>query len=130
MSRVPNDTTLQVLQICSNHNLAPKLLAHKFHGRWCVTVSQYIEGDWIDVYLKKLGSRDECTALLNRLKGLMHKTLKIVHGDLRPPNILVERDTRHICIVDWDFAGKLEAAKYPLYLNPALDWPEDVVQAS
>lgn len=121
--------SLQALQICADNKLAPKLLAHGFSGRWCVTVSQYVDGDTIDVHLQQLTRKKERAALLKTVKNMaimMHEKLKIVHGDLRAPNILVENGTGQVYIVDWDFAGELETARYPLYLNPELDWPEGV----
>src|SRR5690606_11861890 len=56
--------SLQALQICADNKLAPKLLAHGFSGRWCVTVSQYVDGDTIDVHLQQLTRKKERAALL------------------------------------------------------------------
>ena len=51
-----------------------------------------------------------------------------VHGDLRPPNVLVRGGRGagpvQVAFLDWDWAGAAGTATYPLGLNPAIAWPE------
>ena len=52
-----------------------------------------------------------------------------VHGDLRAPNVLVRggqgaAEPVEVMFLDWDWAGAVGAATYPLGLNPAIRWPE------
>ena len=50
-----------------------------------------------------------------------------VHGDLRPPNVLVRGGRGcgpvEMVFLDWDWAGPAGAATYPLGLNPDIAWP-------
>ena len=57
-----------------------------------------------------------------------------VHGDLRPPNMLVkvdadgapevgERGMYQLRVVDFDWAGKRGEVRYPLYRNDGESWP-------
>ena len=49
-----------------------------------------------------------------------------VHGDLRPSNIISCSNTKlGIAVIDYDWAGKANEAKYPLWMNPACIWPQN-----
>ena len=47
-----------------------------------------------------------------------------VHGDLRPLNILIVKDS--ICVVDFDWAGVCGTARYPVELSKNCVWHPDV----
>ena len=59
------------------------------------------------------------------------KTEGVVHGDLRPNNIMCrevsgrgkERGELEIKVIDLDWAGKLGVARYPTGRNPEIPWP-------
>ncbi|KAF8956121.1 hypothetical protein BDZ97DRAFT_1672053 [Flammula alnicola] len=57
---------------------------------------------------------------------LLHEQ-NIVFGDLRAPNILYEVSKSCAVIVDFDWPGMHQVDRYPATLNPANNWPEDVV---
>ncbi len=71
----------------------------------------------------------EHPALVRLLKTMKEK--KVVHGDLRPNNIMcrtrphtgTEGKELEIKVVNFDWAGKLGSAKYPAIRNPAIEWP-------
>ena len=49
-----------------------------------------------------------------------------MHGDLRPSNIISCSNTKlGIAVIDYDWAGKANEAKYPLWMNPACIWPQN-----
>ncbi|KAI0716322.1 hypothetical protein C8Q76DRAFT_723707 [Earliella scabrosa] len=54
-----------------------------------------------------------------------------VHGDLRSPNIIVQRhgDQRRAFVIDFDSAGRVGEARYSMYLNPEAGWFFDDVEA-
>ena len=55
------------------------------------------------------------------------KEKNFVHGDLRMPNLIVDRSNR-ICVLDFDWSGEEGIARYPETLNTIeIDWPESVV---
>ena len=44
-----------------------------------------------------------------------------MHGDLRKVNTYATKDTQHgIAIIDFDWAGKIDQATYPMWMNPEL----------
>jgi RIO-like serine/threonine protein kinase len=54
----------------------------------------------------------------------------MVHGDVRRPNIIIERgegddEECRVKILDFDWAGREGEARYPLRLSPGL-WPDGV----
>ena len=59
------------------------------------------------------------------------KTEGVVHGDLRPNNIMCqelpdqgkERGELEIKVIDFDWAGRLGVARYPTNRNPDIAWP-------
>ena len=67
--------------------------------------------------------------LVKLLKTMKEK--KVVHGDLRPNNIMcrVRPDGRtegqelEIKVIDFDWAGELGSAKYPAIMNRDIPWP-------
>jgi serine/threonine protein kinase len=54
---------------------------------------------------------------------LFMQTSGLVHGDLRPNNMLLRTnsDSVELRILDWDWAGKHGSAKYPLDRNPTAE---------
>lgn len=58
--------------------------------------------------------------------GMLQQTLRekgMVHGDLRAPNVhLTSQD--HLCIFDFDWAGREGHVRYPDVLNPTETWPD------
>jgi serine/threonine protein kinase len=67
---------------------------------------------------------------------LFMRNNQLVHGDLRPANILlrVKNDSDgvdigvELRILDWDWAGEYGSARYPLDRNPAAELPGDAGQ--
>ncbi|KAF8349500.1 hypothetical protein F5887DRAFT_946481 [Amanita rubescens] len=50
-----------------------------------------------------------------------------VHGDIRKPNILVSNsDNTDFRLIDFDWAGRHETARYPSMMNSEIPWPGGV----
>jgi hypothetical protein len=49
-----------------------------------------------------------------------------VHGDIRPPNILIADAGNRAMILDFDWAGKSGEVKYPFHLSEGIRWAEGV----
>jgi len=47
---------------------------------------------------------------------------KLVHGDVRRPNILVDAK-HHPRLIDFEWSGEVGQARYPFLMNTALEWP-------
>ncbi|KAJ4454508.1 hypothetical protein PAPYR_10773 [Paratrimastix pyriformis] len=71
---------------------------------------------------------------LRHAVGLLHgRTPPIVHGDLRNRNVGAIRDAEgllHLKVLDFDWADRVPAARYPLTLNPAVAWPADALDGA
>ena len=50
----------------------------------------------------------------------------LVFGDLREPNVLFSEDSAFL--IDFDWAGKANEARYPRGLSTDVDWPDEVVR--
>ena len=58
----------------------------------------------------------------NNILGILYRH-KYVHGDLRNVNMLVDQSGK-VKVIDFDWAGKHNDAKYPMFLNhQELTWP-------
>ena len=82
-----------------------------------MVVMDYIEGErWPD---------DPTTQQKENLQGIAAKleSAGFVHGDLRAPNILVQGD--RVLVIDYDWAGRLGEARYPIHLNQDEIWHND-----
>ncbi|PCH37406.1 hypothetical protein WOLCODRAFT_84409 [Wolfiporia cocos MD-104 SS10] len=68
---------------------------------------------------------------VQRAVSLLHEH-GMVHGDVRPPNVIIEeyrkgRDVRdRVKIVDFDWAGEEGTVRYPLHLSTAIRWADGV----
>ncbi|KAJ4456787.1 hypothetical protein PAPYR_7917 [Paratrimastix pyriformis] len=71
---------------------------------------------------------------LSRAVRLLHgRTPPIVHGDLRSRNVGAIRDAGgllHLKVVDFDWADRVLAARYPLDLNPGVAWPVEAPEGA
>ncbi|KAL4252673.1 hypothetical protein AB1N83_014097 [Pleurotus pulmonarius] len=121
---------------------APQLHGHKIlHGAPTAYVMEYLGHPWVSLY--DLSQREDFSAkipssAMDRIKVAVSRVLQalesgqLVHGDLRPNNIMVELDDDgrledvdgvRLKIVDFDWAGKVGAVKYPLSRNEDISWP-------
>jgi len=50
---------------------------------------------------------------------------KLVHGDLRRPNILTDEEGC-VKLIDFEWSGEAGVVRYPPLLNPKIPWPEGV----
>ncbi|PPR05295.1 hypothetical protein CVT26_011618 [Gymnopilus dilepis] len=83
-----------------------------------------------------LGGKAQIRSAIDEILCLL-RSKHLVHGDLRPNNIMVKiclqpelrfvprKDNKSICImvIDFDWAGKDGTARYPVIRNPAIPWP-------
>lgn len=46
-------------------------------------------------------------------------------GDLRPPNVMITKD-EEVKLIDFNWAGEEDQAKYPSLISPEISWPEGV----
>ena len=88
---------------------------------WHVTILDYIDNS--EPYV----SSPERDSKLRHAVQIL-KESGFVHGDLRPPNVLIVPDSDEIFIIDFDFAGRPDANDvYPSFLNHTnISWPEGV----
>eukprot|EP00771_Trimastix_marina_P002040 gnl/Trimastix_PCT/315.p3 GENE.gnl/Trimastix_PCT/315~~gnl/Trimastix_PCT/315.p3 ORF type:complete len:142 (+),score=23.13 gnl/Trimastix_PCT/315:969-1394(+) len=85
----------------------------------------HVLGGWIMVIMEKLDfiswdnmSTEQRTLILPQLREAIHRLHEagLVHGDLRPPNVGSMRGK--LIILDYDWAGPIGQATYPVVPNP------------
>ncbi|RUS20429.1 hypothetical protein BC937DRAFT_95255 [Endogone sp. FLAS-F59071] len=111
---------------CYKSGIAPKLYAFKWiNGGWCVIVMALLKDHETSYRLAQDSKLSQSikTQAENAVKK-MHDN-GFVHGDLRLPNIMVGPNDS-IQIIDFDWAGKTGETVYPYFLNPEVDWHEEV----
>ena len=114
-------------QLLAKHKLAPALYAvEPVSGSWKMVVMEDL------CCFRSIGQCDQIPDNekrmheLQRAVNLLHKK-GYVHGDLRPPNIMIsEKDPAQLRIIDFDWAGKENQVFYPDFLNPKIEWPDGV----
>ena len=128
-----------VHRILAHEGFAPSLLGTaEVPGAPTAIVMEYLDpsSGWMTLhsYLKKRQRIEVNTKhpeLVKLLKTMKEK--EVVHGDLRPNNIMcrlrpdkgAEADELEFKVVDFDWAGKLKVAKYPAIMNSQIPWPGD-----
>jgi len=125
-----------------HRTLAVRGFAPLLYGTACVVgapsaiVMEYLDANsgWMTLqnYIKEnqeITINTEHPRLAELLETM--KTERVVHGDLRPNNIMCrelpgkgkERGELEIKVIDFDWAGKLGVARYPTNRNPDIAWP-------
>jgi serine/threonine protein kinase len=85
-------------------------------------VMEYIDGKTAAQLQNNLP--EDFAAQLSQIVSVLH-TGGYVFGDLRLPNIMVEK--KQVKLIDFDWAGKVGLAKYPIHLARNISWPTGVV---
>lgn len=121
--------SIEVHQAMEELGYAPKLHHWKKNGNipnYCVVMEKVI-GECVNVYLaknpdKKSEVLQECSKILEIMRSA-----DFCHGDFRSPNILV-RDTGKVCLIDYEWSGKVGEATYPFFMNHvSITWPEGAI---
>ncbi|MDD3585696.1 MAG: WD40 repeat domain-containing serine/threonine protein kinase [Thermoguttaceae bacterium] len=75
-----------------------------------VFVERYIRGQsWADVFLTQSFSENIATlARVARVLAYSHKVCHIVHGDVKPDNVMLDDEYGEIYVVDWGMALSLD----------------------
>ncbi|KAF8433686.1 hypothetical protein L210DRAFT_3649505 [Boletus edulis BED1] len=104
---------------CARFGHAPKLYAYeRLAGGIIAVAMEYVNGEMLaptsDPTLQV-----KWITTLQSIVGNMHEN-EFVHGDLRPPNIMVVKD--EVMLLDFDWGGKVGEARYPpVRLHPQLE---------
>lgn len=115
------------------HNcLAAEGLAPKLHycgpvkGGVIMVVMEYVKG-------AELGSceKDSCAwSVFDDLRKalVLLDEANIVHGDIRANNIIIDESKEHAKVIDFDWAGEHDKARYPEWVNTRVkrEWHEEV----
>ena len=90
-----------------------------YDGTIRMVAMEYIKGSTMDKALLPPG--DTPAQIEQALKALHDQQL--VFGDLRAPNIMISGS--YVYLIDFDWAGKVNEACYPLHLSEKVVWPRD-----
>lgn len=114
----------EIHRIYHKKGVSPELLCcEKMDDGFFLVVTEYIDA-------REVEPRDfEDESLCQQAKDFLSQSrdLNYVHGDLRPPNVLITNTDKKLQIIDFDWAGKHGITKYPLMINTTdIKWPEGV----
>lgn len=80
-----------------------------------------LEYGWITLHDWHRTSRThkECLLVMRNIETMVHQihAARLVIGDLRPPNIVVNMTTLDVKLVDFDMCGRFDEARYPACMN-------------
>jgi len=115
-------------EVCHGLGYAPELIACEWiAGGWYFVVMELLDDNQY-VMLETLQFRREITQSLAKAVETAAEAMHdkgFVHGDLRPPNIMVSPDDS-IKIIDFDCSGKIGEAVYPPFRNRKnIEWHPD-----
>jgi hypothetical protein len=106
-------------------DLAPAVLAFRtMEPFWHVTVMDWVDGAAVSPSLKS----PALAAQLRRALRILRDN-GLVHGDLRPANVLVDARGR-LQVIDFEFAGESGVAIYPAILNARVRLPPGVADGA
>ncbi|KAG9284732.1 hypothetical protein G9A89_003035 [Geosiphon pyriformis] len=108
---------------CSGQGIAPKILYFEELDDWSLVIMEYLQ---CYSHLDKVSGNERETMQTTILDAVnMLHNFGFVYGDLRGPNILLG-PTNDVKLIDFDWAGSVEEAKYPESLNQYINWHHDV----
>lgn len=107
---------LEVHEALAACGMAPAIYGHEAVARMTMVVMEHIEGRMWQVNPNPSNQQKV------NLRAIESKLREggFVHGDLRPPNIMVQGD--RVFLIDFDWAGQAGTAKYPIHLNANEMW--------
>ena len=84
-----------------------------------MVVMEYVEGDTVDkAPVTPKDTREKAEKAIQKLHDA-----QLVFGDLRAVNVMVSGDK--VFLIDFDWAGKVNEARYPLNLSRSVKWPKE-----
>jgi serine/threonine protein kinase len=91
-----------------------------------LVVMEYVDGETLAEAKPKMdqGMIEIVRSEVQRALELLHSH-GLVFGDLRLPNILITKDGK-VKLIDFNWAGEDEQAKYPSLISQEITWPEGV----
>ncbi|XP_024522739.1 uncharacterized protein LOC9640805 [Selaginella moellendorffii] len=141
---------LQVHQQWAEDGYAPRFQHQGLDGGWLVISMDYYaaEDGWRPVteldpremvaghgnaveeankYRLAPSDWEECKMAVKNAYQVLHSRYPLwVHGDLRRQNIFYNVKTSQVAFIDFDWAGVHGKERYPLWINPLLQWPPRV----
>ena len=122
-------------RILADEGLAPKLLYcgsprhdddQPSYQSISMVVMEYIDGDTLAKAMPKMNEET-----MKRVQTEVQRALELLHrhglvfGDLRLPNIMITKDGQ-VKLIDFNWAGEVGQAKYPLLISQEVAWPKGV----
>ena len=98
------------------------------YSRVEVAVMSVTPGQPLDQFVKGNVTFEDKLKVLDEIEAccrLLH-SLKMVHGDLHPRNIMVRED-KSIALIDFEMSGLAWEKKYPVNLNRKEAWHPEVL---
>lgn len=101
-----------LLEALGNHSQIPTLLASFTQGEYLYIVQEFIEGVTLERELLEQGTFDEA-----KIRQLLHDVLtilqfvhqqKVLHRDIKPPNIIIRAKDRKPVLIDFGVAKILQ----------------------
>jgi serine/threonine protein kinase len=104
----------------------------KVKGPFIAIVMEYLDPSdgWMTLFKHQKQNKSIGEQPLHPQLARLLNTMKqnnVVHGDLRPVNIMVQgsggESRLDVKVIDFDWAGDRGVARYPLIRNPEIRWP-------
>jgi serine/threonine protein kinase len=104
---------------------APKLYSIEMYAGGFLLKMEYLKGyctlGEIQIEPDSLSNFAFIVTQLEQFLGFLSRN-RLVHGDLRAPNIMVNMEHKRVKIIDFDWAGRAGVAVYPLEKSKKIKW--------
>jgi len=117
---------------CASKGHAPTLLGHRdLPGGWLMIVMEQLDSNYIPLHQCSFPTDSAKAMLVDRIQEAIYMVHRegYVHGDLREANIMVNQHhtTHKFMIIDWDWSGAIQVARYPMHVNQEVMRPEGAI---
>jgi serine/threonine protein kinase len=123
VSNSQGNTARPPMNTVTANGVAPELYAlETLPGGWFMVVMEYLDDESYQLLLTSSVNRVDLALEVRRVVGVLHAG-GFVHGDIRDVNLLVRRkwsdadNPKNVLLVDFDWAGPKEDARYPPNVN-------------
>jgi serine/threonine protein kinase len=110
-------------EYCTANGVALELYAAEtLPGGWFMVAMEYLDDESYQLLLTSSVNRVDLALEVRRVVGVLHAG-GFVHGDIRDVNLMVRRkwsdadNPKNVLLVDFDWAGPEEDARYPPNVN-------------
>ena len=117
------DNDIKRIEVLTDKNIFPEIILPKYlirnNGKFESYITDLFNGETFDsLYKKDIALKIEFLLKIKDVIIKMNNELDIIHGDIHPDNLMFNKDTKKVCLIDFDNCKIDNINQNKNYLNP------------